>query len=42
MEEIGFRSDGNGFVNNMEDKYLKVVRTDFDLAYRNFLGSLNQ
>lgn len=40
LEDIGFLDDGGFYVNNTDVKYLKVFRTDFDVAYKKFINGL--
>lgn len=37
LSEVGFLDKGSGYVNSTDVKYLKIYRTDLDMAYRNFL-----
>lgn len=38
LKEIGFNDDGNSYLNTTDIKYLKIYRTDIDMAYRNFIN----
>lgn len=38
LNEVGFLDKGSGYVNNTDVKYVKIYRTDLDMAYRNFLN----
>ena len=38
LKEIGFNDDGNSYLNKTDIKYLKIYRTDIDMAYRNFIN----
>lgn len=39
LSEVGFKDDGSGYLNNTDVKYLKIYRTDLDMAYRNFINN---
>jgi hypothetical protein len=36
LDELGFREEGDNWVNKVESKYLKIFKTDFDLAFKNY------
>lgn len=36
LDELGFIEQGLYWVNNTDSKYLKIFKTDFDLAFRNY------
>ena len=36
LHEVGFKDEGGFYVNSIEQKYLKIFRTDLDLGYRRF------
>ena len=38
LNEVGFLDKGSGSVNHKPLKYVKIYRTDLDMAYRNFLN----
>ena len=42
LSEVGFNDQEGHFVNEIEQKYLKVFRTDMDLGYRQFFEEVNQ
>lgn len=37
----GFEDENGFYVNKMEGRYLKIYRTDLDLAYRNLVNEKN-
>ena len=40
LDEPGFQEEGDNWVNKMESKYLKIYKTDFDLAYKQFKAGI--
>ena len=42
LSEVGFNSNEGNFVNEVEQKYLKIFRTDMDLGYRQFFEGINK
>jgi len=36
LDELGFREEGENWVNTVESKYLKIFKTDFDLGYKQY------
>lgn len=42
LQDMGFIDEGGFYVNNTDIKYLKIFRTDLDLAYRNYLNTNSQ
>lgn len=41
MKEIGFVEKSGNYVNVLEDKYLKILRVDLEMAYKNFIDAKN-
>ena len=42
LEEVGFIDDGGFYINNTDVKYLKLYRTDLDLAYSKFCQAISK
>lgn len=41
MKEIGFVEKSGNYVNVLEDKYLKILRVDLEMAYKNYIDAKN-
>lgn len=37
LKELGFVDKGASFVNVLEEKYLKILRVDLEMGYKNYL-----
>jgi hypothetical protein len=42
LEKVGFKDDDECYTNTTDVKYLKMYRTDLDIAYKNYCGHRNE
>ena len=42
LSEVGFNGKDGNFENEVEQKYLKIFRTDMDLGYRLYIEEINK